>query len=230
MLTQNSVGDTDASRLLDQTDSQLDEPEGSRRRSAIAHLRAAVAATRADRALQPEKTDAETERYREDLAKVVRPRRPKVLRSIRTERPAAEAPAAPLQLVSEQRVAEAPAGPVRPRRVSIAEDIGPAPEADQDGDAGGGFADYAASVGATRLPDLLEAAAAYMAFVEGRDQFSRPQLMTVLNRVEGGIATREERLRSFGRLLRDGKIEKARGGRFTASDSIGFRPDARQAG
>jgi hypothetical protein len=54
--------------------------------------------------------------------------------------------------------------------------------------------------------------------------------MTVLQKVEAGRTTREERLRSFGRLLRDGKIEKTRGGRFTASENIGFRPDARQAG
>ncbi|WP_143042196.1 hypothetical protein [Citreimonas salinaria] len=229
MLTENLVGDTDASRLLAQTDSQLDEPEGNRRRSAIAHLRAAVAATRADRALQPDDTDAETARYREDLAKVVRPRRPKVLRTIRTERPSAEPAAAPLQLAAQQHVDDAPSQPVRPRRVSIADDIGPLPGSDPQDDAGSGFADYAASVGATQLPDLLEAAAAYMAFVEGRDQFSRPQLMTVLQRVEDGTATREERLRSFGRLLRDGKIEKTRGGRFTASERIGFQPKARQA-
>ena len=43
--------------------------------------------------------------------------------------------------------------------------------------------------------------------------------------------TREDGLRSFGQLLRDGKIEKIQGGRFTVSDSIGFRPeDLRAAG
>ena len=41
---------------------------------------------------------------------------------------------------------------------------------------------------------------------------------------------REDGLRSFGQLLREGKIEKAGGGRFTASGDIGFRPDERAAG
>jgi hypothetical protein len=42
--------------------------------------------------------------------------------------------------------------------------------------------------------------------------------------------SREDGLRSFGQLLRDGKIEKLQGGRFTVSDQIGFKPDQRAAG
>ena len=69
-----------------------------------------------------------------------------------------------------------------------------------------------------------------MSFVEGRDEFSRPQLMTKVRQVDTGDTSREDRLRSFGQLLRDGKIEKVQGGRFAASDSIGFRPKDRAAG
>jgi hypothetical protein len=93
-----------------------------------------------------------------------------------------------------------------------------------------GFVEFAESQGAHTLPELLEAAASYMSFVEGRDQFSRPQLMTKLLQAEGEASSREERLRSFGQLLREGKIEKKGGGRFAASDNIGFKPDARAAG
>ncbi|WP_058246476.1 hypothetical protein [Tropicibacter naphthalenivorans] len=232
MLTENTVEDDDASRILNETNKELDEPEGNRRRTAIAHLRAAVAATKADRLLgRKADKEEEIEPYREDLANVVRPRRPQS-GAPRTERPA-EVPArpAPLKLVAEQRVPsdEAPqqqVTPVRPRRIQRSAATTPrevpapqAPEMD------GGFADYAASVGAVDLPELLEAAAAYMSYVEGREQFSRPQLMTTVRQAEQQESSREDRLRSFGQLLREGKIEKTSGGRFTASDRISFKPD-----
>ncbi|TNF18750.1 MAG: hypothetical protein EP318_17405 [Rhodobacteraceae bacterium] len=220
----------DVSRLLAETDEQLQEPEGRSRRNAIAHLRAAVAATRADRGsdARPAGSQDRGEAYREDLAQAVRPRRSTV------ETPQERPRIAPLKLVAEQRVdlpedaAEAPsaetaAQAVRPRRVSMPVDRDEGPEA-------GGFAAFAEEVGASRLPELLEAAAAYMSFVEGRDQFSRPQLMTKVRQIERGDSSREDRLRSFGQLLRDGKIEKVQGGRFTASDSIRFRPDDRAVG
>ncbi|MCL3882377.1 hypothetical protein [Marivita sp. GX14005] len=231
MLTDSAIEADDPSvdRLIDQTETEMDEPEGNRRRSAIAHLRAAVAATKADRLLGRGKKDAdEEEPYREDLADAVRPRRPSLTQA-RSERPAPVRPA-PLKLVAEQRVdveAEPDAAPVRPRRVIRAEDTAPL-AADMSDDSG--FAEFAEQAGAHTLPELLEAAAAYMSFVEGRDQFSRPQLMTKLHQAEGEASSREERLRSFGQLLRDGKIEKKGGGRFAASDNIGFKPSSRAAG
>ena len=42
--------------------------------------------------------------------------------------------------------------------------------------------------------------------------------------------SREDGLRSFGQLLRSGKIEKIRGGRFAVTSDIGFKPDQRAAG
>ncbi|MGH1416600.1 MAG: hypothetical protein ACRBB0_24130 [Pelagimonas sp.] len=251
MLTEQSVEDNDTSRILDQTNTELEEPEGNRRRSAIAHLRAAVAATKADRLLGRKPTpEEETEPYREDLANVVRPRRPQAA-GARTERPSVEAQRpAPLKLVAEQRIEDtAPEGetpaqvtPVRPRRVSRSvhpaasappraerpqENAAPAPLEQPSSDSD--FAAYAESVGATDLPELLEAAAAYMSYVEGLDQFSRPQLMTTVRQAELTESSREDRLRSFGQLLRDGKIEKTSGGRFTASERISFKP-SRAAG
>lgn len=216
----------DVSRLMAATDEQLQEPEGRSRRNAIAHLRAAVAATRADRG-QSDNADATRDprgAYRDDLAAAVRPRRNA---EADQERPKV----APLKLVAEQRVDlpenETPAPgtvarSVRPRRVQM--------PLEREEEEAGGFAAFAEEVGANRLPELLEAAASYMAFVEGRDQFSRPQLMTKVRQVEPADSSREDRLRSFGQLLRDGKIEKVDGGRFAASDSIGFRPDKRAVG
>lgn len=220
---------SDMNRLLAETDSQMDEPESATRRDAFAHLRAAVAARKADGTMEAE--DAATKdanAYRSDLADVVRPRRPEAPSDgTRTARPSEGRPA-PLKLVAEQRIdldKPSNAGPVRPRRVSAVADATPTP-ADADS-----FADYASDLGATKLPELLEAAASYMSFVEGREEFSRPQLMTKVRQAgPSGEFSREDGLRSFGQLLRSGKIEKIKGGRFTVSDDIGYRPDERAAG
>ena len=216
----------DMSRLMAETDQQMDEPESATRRDAFAHLRAAVAAKKADDAMG---TGADTvegdDAYRNDLADVVRPRRPgrPGRPETRTARPG-EGPAAPLKLVAEQRIDVARStGPIRPRRVAAVAD---APDLD-----GESFAEFAGEMGATSLPQLLEAAAAYMSFVEGREQFSRPQLMTKVRQAgpEEGFS-REDGLRHFGQLLRAGKIEKIKGGRFTVSEDIGYHPDHRAAG
>ena len=67
-------------RLLRETNSKLVDRESSRRRSAMAHLKAAAQATKADRVLKhvaerdPTADPEEQSPYRDDLAKVVRPR------------------------------------------------------------------------------------------------------------------------------------------------------------
>lgn len=219
-----NTGD-DVSRLMAQADEHMDDAEGAQRRDAFAHLRAAVAAKKADIGLGETDPEKEEGAYRDDLATVVKPRRPSAdgERSVRpdpTPRPA------PLKLVAEQRVdaTTIATGPVRPRRVAAVQD------AVQSVDDAGSFAEFADDMGATNLSDLLEAAAAYMSFVEGRKQFSRPQLMTKVRQVEKEDFSREDGLRSFGKLLRAGKIEKLKGGRFAVTRDIGFRPDARAAG
>ena len=215
----------DVERLMNEAESQMGEPEGSNRRSAFAHLKAAVAARRADRNIVRDGDGQDDEDYRSDLASVVRPRRPNVSKG-GTERPA-DGGGAPLKLVAEQRIDQSDDeisedSAVVPRRVDREETAG---------DAGrSGFADFAAEVGAHDLPELLEAAAAYLSFVEGREQFSRPQLMTKVRQVESGEFSREAGLRSFGQLLRSGKIEKIKGGRFAVTGEIGFKPDEREAG
>ncbi len=136
----NGDKDADVARLMRQADTEMAGPENRRRLSAIAHLKAAVAATIADRRISRGKATApEAERidpYRDDLARAVRP-----AQSAETPVPAptGERPG-PLVLVSEQRIdkpkvastapisavasapvtAPAPAGPVlpvRPRRI-----------------------------------------------------------------------------------------------------------------
>lgn len=225
----DAADDGDMDRLMAKTDAEMGEPESARRRDAFAHLRAAVAAKNSDDGIVGAKLaeDAlEVRAYQTDLADVVKPRRPEARGTDSDRRPDVQRPA-PLKLVAEQRVdAVQPAAlttPVRPRRVEQ-------PVAVAEVSSNTSFAEFAEDMGAHELPDLLEAAAAYLAFVEERDQFSRPQLMTKVRQVIGTEFSREDGLRSFGQLLRAGKIEKIKGGRFAVSGDIGFRPDQRAAG
>jgi hypothetical protein len=230
-------------RILEETNTKMADREGTRRRSAIAHLKAAVAATKADRLLKRERSreiDEEEQRdYREDLAKVVRPRRsePREGAAEKAARPAPlDQTAAPLILGSNQRIDTPTENPsrvdLRPRRVGAAmialdEEHG-SEEHDEDD---GAFIAFAESMGARNLPDLLEAAAAYTAFVERQPSFSRPQIMRRAAAIETDEEfTREAGLRSFGQLLRQGKIRKLQRGQFTVSENTRFRPEARIAG
>lgn len=226
----DAADDDDMDRLMAKADAEMGEPESARRRDAFAHLRAAVAAKNSDEGIVGAKIaeDAlEVRAYQTDLADVVKPRRPDIRAAgSGARRPDVQRPA-PLKLVAEQRVdsvAPAPVTPVRPRRVAQAT------AASETTGGANSFAEFADDMGAHALPDLLEAAAAYLAFVEERDQFSRPQLMTKVRQVVGADFSREDSLRSFGQLLRAGKIEKIKGGRFAVSGDIGFRPDQRAAG
>ena len=274
----NEGKDTDApmERLMDEASAKLETDDSTRRRSVISHLRAAVAATVADRKDIPE-NDAEpaddAELYRLDLADAVKPKhsnaeaadptapvkpgRPVVVRKRRTERPT-ERPS-PLVLVSEQRVddtaevktPEPARATIRPRRiVKSAEQEAPQKEIVENVLTGGenmpqdsqqagenifadstSFADFAEKMGATSMPDILEAAAAYNAYVEGQPDFGRPQIMRQVASFAGKEQfNREEGLRSFGQLLRQGKIIKVNRGRFEIADTTRFKPADRYAG
>lgn len=242
-----TLEDTSVSRILEHTNLEMDKPEGSRRRSAIAHLRAAVAATRADRFLgQGEGEQEREEAYREDLEDAVRPHRMTGTGRVMALGLPAQDPgpapmpqsgtktrSTPLKLVAEQRVDQGdtldiqdlpppPKALVRMRR-AMASTATARFQHRADEAAAGGFATYAAVSGAESLDQLMEAAAAYMTFVEHRDQFSRPQLMNKMREAETHDTPREDRLRIFAGLLRDGKVVKVGGGRFIATDKIGFQ-------
>lgn len=238
-VTQKPAGasrDADVTRLMEEADAQLSGHENRRRLSAIAHLKAAVAATVAERLARggrKEEAPDDTRPYRDDLTHAVQPRRP-VLHGTTSGRPAPVEPRqAPLVLVSEQRIDRIPAmpvaqpaavTPVRPRRVStaqllaedvLAEDDGPAP---LNAGAAESFADFAQAHGTQGLSDLLEAAAAYTAQIEGRPHFSPPQIMSKITAIGAGSFSREERLRSFGQLLRQGKIAKVKRGQYAITE------------
>lgn len=217
-------GSSDLTRIFEKTDTQLEAPASSQRRNAIQHLRAAVAATRAEHnAGSSLRENVDDSPYRSDLASVVRPRRPQIAAPTeRSARPEESRPA-PLKLVAEQRI-DTPRAPIRPRRISSTEIEAEVSIESQ----AGSFGAFAEEMGASCLPDLLEAAAAYLSDVEGRPQFSRPMLMGKLKEVEKERFSREDGLRSFGQLLRQGKLQKLAGGRFAVTEETEFRATGRR--
>ena len=225
-------------RLLETTNTKLQGRETTRKRNAFAQLKAAVAATWADRQVQSEspdvtddpKSEDKTEAYRNDLAEVTG-----IARKPRDRRPA------PLVLVSEQRVDESdgeagkvapdakaePSGPVRPRRVTT--EILTTTESEEDAlDSSDNFQEFAERIGAGSLPELLEAAAAYTAHIEGRPRFSRAQVISKIARLKSGEDfSREAGLRSFGKLLREGRIRRVQDGQFVITENSRFVQEAR---
>lgn len=225
--------DAAMSRILSRTDQHLNEPEGRRHRDAIAQLKAAVAATEAARRLGDSGESGRDlgDVFREDLdaheaedeAKAEAEAEANIDAMDETGKvvQAPATPPAPLRLVPAQRVDEIKqkAGNPADRLRQIAS------KKDSEKEKTGGFAEFAAQKGATELADLLEAAAAYIAFVEGDDDFSRPQVMRKVQMASTDEFSREDGLRSFGRLLRQSKIIKLNNGRFQVSEDTRFRPD-----
>jgi hypothetical protein len=131
---------------------------------------------------------------------------------------AAASPVAPHQkLVLEQRAAA-----VEPDdEEDLHDDLSPIDEA--------GLVRFAEQVGVKSMADMLEAAAAYATCVENRSQFTRPQLMRRLMASAGGKpVSREDGLRSFGTLLRTGRIEKVSRGHYVLADHSPYLAEARR--
>ena len=62
--------------------------------------------------------------------------------------------------------------------------------------------------------------------MEGQEAFSRPEIMKRVSRYDPALTkSREDGLRSFGQLLRQGKLRKLERGLFTVADSTRFKPE-----
>ncbi|KIT17686.1 hypothetical protein [Jannaschia aquimarina] len=218
--SEDEGSDPDVERLFATTDSKLSGEETARAHANISHLKAAVAARRADSSMDAPRDD-DTGAYRADLANTVRPRRAQASEGSKTERPASRP--SPLVLVSEQRVEDSPAPEEssRPRRVSrvlsAEAEQQPAPSAAEPQEPVSDFEGFAREMGATELSDILEAAAAYATKIEGDATFSRPHLLHLAAEADESFS-REEGLRGFGQLLREGTIRKVSRGTYALSE------------
>ncbi|MBN8294298.1 hypothetical protein JI664_20160 [Rhodobacter sp. NTK016B] len=247
-LLRGQEADAAVDRLIIQADTELSGEDAQRRQSTLSHLKAAVIATRADEeagsARNPEVAQqAEIARYRADLERSVRPngdeasdergpRRPQRPASHRTERPRSAQP--PLVLVSEQRI-DRPSDTelVRPRRINTGA-LAVEELFDEDAPAtpmprGKAFDDFVGPMHLTTLAELTEAAAAYITHVEGLEEFSRPQVMRHV--VSTGLPmtrSRENLLRTFGLLMRQGSLARSRRGQFQLASGSEFAEQARR--
>ena len=209
-------------RILDKASSEMRAPESRRRMSALAHLKAAVAATVAERLSGGHNHDGAAARlgaYRDDLARVVRP-------GTGAER------TAPLMLVSEQRI-DRPQADVAPPPAAMVAAPEDEDEDDDDPEDGapiaepGAFSAFVRRLGSQDLPELIEAAAAFSELVEGRPHVTRPHLMRYVACVAPeGTFSREAAMRSFGILLREGRLEKVRRGQFALAQGTETRATA----
>ncbi len=242
----------DLDRLLTATQTKMDKPEQIRRINALDQLKAAVAATEAEKQINlrspsskdelEDETAADLAAYRDDLRRATDQARMGRLHSTAAPRP--EQP--PLILVSEQRIDNSNGLPQTdqheaPREVAetdgnlaLKRDFHAEPaQEDEYGEIQGipadafaeatDFEDFVERIGAFDLQELLEAAAAYTSIVEGKTRFSRAQVMTKLAKINTHDAfSKEAGLRAFGKLLREGKILRVQDGQFAISKASRF--------
>ncbi|TNC63552.1 hypothetical protein [Rubellimicrobium roseum] len=174
-------GDAALNRMISRADRQLATPEATRKRLSLANQKAAVAATRADRALGTgRKGEPLAEPFRDDLRQV---------------------------------------GPARARPEEPAAGRGPAPLPARDA----AFADFVARAGLSDLPDLIDAATAWLVR-EGTGAVTRSRILSLAARIMTDPPERADALRCFEALLRDGRIARVGGDRFATG------PESRFAG
>lgn len=91
---------------------------------------------------------------------------------------------------------------------------------------------FARSMGAASLPELMEASAAYTTLVKGRPSFSRSEVLSMLDNLAGdkSAISQEIRIKTFGTLLRGGRIRRADNGEFHLSSEALTTYATRKAG
>ncbi|WP_322892912.1 MULTISPECIES: hypothetical protein [unclassified Yoonia] len=239
--------DESIQRILSQTDDHLNAPELRRQRDSFAQLKAASVAIDAARQLGDE-TDSNADindAYREDFDDIAATQsaepapqaapvqsdldatdqyddltRPLVLTA-----PIAPSPLPPLRLVASQRVVD----PIIPtdgaeerlrRIVSRIEGKTVDPVT---------YPEFVAHHSVTEVEEMILAAAAYVNFVEGKQDFSRPEVMRLVRAHAPDAVARENGVRMFGRLVSEERIIRLDNGRFQAAPDTPYRPDSKVA-
>lgn len=221
------------SRIMSQTDQHLNQPENRRHRDAFAQLKAAVAATEAARQLGDKGADKRDpdEVYKDDLGAhdAMEKGEGKSIPPLKLVKSQEVKPGAGDRQTLQKPQTPAPANPSsmeaaseRLRKIATLKETEAQPETND-------FAEFVASHGASDLTDQLEAAGAYICFIEGEDDFSRPQVMKMVQSASDSEISREDGLRSFGRLLRQARLIKLPNGRFQVADNTQYRPDGYKA-
>lgn len=94
-----------------------------------------------------------------------------------------------------------------------APEAAPTPPAD-----GEDLRQFAASMGASSLAELMEASAAYLTIVEGHQHFTRREIFEHFDALSGDAhVSFEARIKTLSRLLRTGVLERSEDGSFSLS-------------
>ena len=196
----------DVSRLLQQTDQKMAQPGQSRRRNALAHLRAAVAANRGAHPIGALKTDTLKMSKSSALASQAFLPQESLERKNNDD-----SMLKPLRLVENQRV-----DTLNAFAEETAEDSTVQTPMD--------FATYAHKVKATTLEAQIEAAASYLSLVLKRDSFARRLVFAQVRKVYEKPFHRRISIAIFNSLIKRGKINSLENGRYEiCKDRIGFQ-------
>ncbi len=214
-------------KLVARANSDMEDDAVKRRQAAMAHLKAAAAATQADRALGlPTGASDVMDSYKNDLTSAA---------------PPANAPrGTPLVLVSEQRIKRDDSVPVaQSAKPESHLKLTPAPANkpaenifrgdDEDGEVTGPqsniftgvetFEDFADRLGASEQIELMEAAAIYVAHVEKQPLFRRRQLIRHMSSLPDALPmTREASVAIFNQLMGLGRFTEVEPGLFAVTD------------
>ena len=141
-----------------------------------------------------------------------------------TEAESEPAEAAPLLLSLSNKVS--------PEPVVEESEIAPSPAIDmQKDDPRTDLRRFAASAGAVSMTELLEASAAYATLVNGRPSFSRMEVLDLLDNFSDDEGfSQEARIKTFGSLLRGGRIQPVENGEYEMSDDALSEYEERRAG
>lgn len=199
--------DDTVTQMLARANADMDSAAAKRRQNEMSHLKAAVAVTNADRAFgvaQP--ADAALNAYRADLERAVTP-------AAKPER------AAPLVLVSEQRINSAPKPAANITNIFGDDQMDGTEERDNIFTKIETFDDFADRLGASELIELMEAAAIYSAHVLGQPMFRRRQLVRLMASIQDPLPmSREKGLETFDKLIDLGRVSEVESGLFAVTD------------
>jgi hypothetical protein len=215
-------------KLLARANSDLANNDVKRRQAALSHMKAAVAASKADRDLGDEAgKDRLINNFRAAMDAVA----PETAAPNRTS---------PLVLISEQRIDRSEAGPLDSRTAGhlqitptsvgtdgAAENIFRA--SDEDLDLAGPqanvfagtetFEDFVDRLGAFEQTDIMEAAGVYVAHIEKQPLFRRRQLIRHMSSLPDALPlTREGSIGIFNELLALGRFTEMEPGMFAVTD------------
>lgn len=239
-------------RLLETTNTKLDNPAHARKSNALERLKAAVAATEAERRVRgkterpqvqnldnPEEFKSRMSEVRRNHEEVVKISRPKAKKT--GDR--ARGSFATLILGKDQRVAtdtaaeaaapvKKPAADGQPKAerskpaLKIVRPVSDNADTVATASNASGFQAFADKLGANSLHDLLEASAAYLAIVEEEPRFTQDSILANLaGYMDENQISSEAASRSLNRLMRDGRILRVKKDSYTISKSArhGYR-------